>query len=273
MLTETFRSIFAATRKVLSDWRALLLVAMVYAALLATLYFFVAVREASLGQVILTFVLAIAAPLLFFLLQSMVASQTAAANDASLLKRSLRTSWKVFLISLPLIGIAVLITYLLAKTQNYGVAINPKTLLPYALAENSGPRQRPPAINWKVALLSTVRYLAFGLVLPLAAVHLWLATAREGLVPTLRRAGSHLARAFAPRSVLTYLAGFLIFAVVPYFLLFRTTQTSHAWLELALLVARLALIFALTLFGWMITVRALAPGPTETAANPVNETA
>jgi len=45
-----------------------------------------------------------------------------------------------------------------------------------------------------------------------------------------KKTGQLLARAFAPQSVLIYVAGFLIFAVVPYFLLFRTTPTNmHGW--------------------------------------------
>ena len=90
MLTETFRSIVTAARKVLANWRAMLLLAFVYAALLATLYFFVAVREASIVQVTLTFALAIAAPLLFFVLQSLVANQTDETSIGSLLRRSLQ---------------------------------------------------------------------------------------------------------------------------------------------------------------------------------------
>ncbi|MDQ1729083.1 MAG: hypothetical protein QOD33_1208, partial [Pyrinomonadaceae bacterium] len=255
MLTETFRAIISATRKVFSNWRALVLLAVVYASLLAVLYSFIAVREASLGQVILTFVLALLAPVLFFLLQSMVASQTEDASGASLFRRSLSTWWKVVLISLPLIALAILIAYLLAKVQNhFGAA----AVTPRPLAETMNSPHVAPPINWRIALLSTVRYLAFGLVLPLAAIHLWLATARVGLGATLRGVGTHLANAFAPRSVLTYLAGFLVFGVVPYLLLFKTTQTSHAWLELTMLIARLAIVFALTLLGWLITVRALS---------------
>ena len=119
MLTETFHSIISAARKVFTNWRAMLLLAIVYASLLAALYFFVAVREASIGQVMLTFALAIAAPLLFFVLQSMVASQTDEEDVGSLLRRSLSSFWKLILISLPLIALAVLIAYLLAKAQNY----------------------------------------------------------------------------------------------------------------------------------------------------------
>jgi ABC-type transport system involved in cytochrome c biogenesis permease component len=85
MLTETFHSIAIATRKVFTNWRAMLLLAIVYASLLAALYFFLAVREASFGQVLLTFALAIAAPLLFFVLQSMVAGQTEEVSAATLL--------------------------------------------------------------------------------------------------------------------------------------------------------------------------------------------
>jgi hypothetical protein len=275
MLTETFHSIITAARKVFTNWRAMVLLAIVYASLLAALYFFVAVREASIGQVVLTFALAVIAPLLFFVLQAMVASQTDEVSARSLLSRSLTSFWKLILISLPLIALAVLIGYLLSKAQAHwhiGV-INPDAEVPrrLATAANAPPAARP--IDWKVALLSTIRYLAFGLLLPLAAIHLWLATAQEGLLAAIRKVTTHLARAFAPRSVLIYIAGFLIFGVAPYFLLFKTTSTKHAWLELALLVARLVTVFALTLFGWAITVRALGQSSTDPRPDLANEAA
>jgi hypothetical protein len=276
MLTETFRSIVTAARKVFANWRALLLLALVYAALLAALYFFVAVREASIAQVTLTFALAIAAPLLFFVLQSMVASQTDEMPVGLLLRRSLGSLWKLILISLPLIALAILIAYLLAKWQNHLGANVSNSVDELARSMNetaNGQRAAARPIDWKVAMLSTVRYLAFGLVLPLAAIHLWLATAHEGLGAAVRRIRTHLARAYAPQSVLIYIAGFLIFGVAPYFLLFRTTPTKHAWIEVVLLVARLGVVFALTLFGWVITVRALAPFPSNAPSQPANEAA
>jgi hypothetical protein len=55
MLTETFQSLGTAARKVIRDWRSMALLAIVYASFLGALYFFLLVREASLGQVILTF--------------------------------------------------------------------------------------------------------------------------------------------------------------------------------------------------------------------------
>jgi hypothetical protein len=273
MLTETFHSIAIATRKVFTNWRAMLLLAIVYASLLAALYFFLAVREASFGQVLLTFALAIAAPLLFFVLQSMVAGQTEEVSAATLLRKSLASFWKVILISLPLIALAILIAYLLARAQKrFGTTIsNPN--LPHPLAETANAPHPSRPIDWKVALLSTVRYLAFGLVLPLMAIHLWLATVNEGLGSAVRKLGTHLARAFAPQSVLIYIAGFLVFGVAPYLLLFKTTQTKHAWLELSFLVARLVVVFVLTLFGWVITVGALAQSSRNPLPDSANEAA
>lgn len=273
MLTETFHSIVTAARKVFTNWRALLLLAIVYASLLAALYFFLAVREASIAQVILTFALAIAAPILFFVLQSMVASQMDEVTAGFLLRKSLASFWKLILISLPLIALAVLIAYLLAKAQNhFGAGVNPadaEVSHPVSTIADAARPARP--IDWKVALLSTVRYLAFGLVLPLAAIHLWLATVHEGLGSAIRRVATHLSRAFAPQSVLIYIAGFLIFGVAPYFLLFRATPTMHAWLEVSLLVARLVVVFGLTLFGWVTTVKALSLRVTSPPTDPAGE--
>jgi hypothetical protein len=259
MLTETFRTMAAATRNTLRNWPNMLLVAIVYAALLAVLYFFVIVREATVMQITLTFASGILAPLLFFVLQTMVANETDSLPVGTLLRKSLAEFWKVILVTLPLIAIAVLIIYLLTKAQvKFDTAVS---LAPESLARRSRSAAEANSINWRTAMLSTIRYLSLGLLLPLAAIHLWLATVHDGLVAALKRIAAHLGRAFAPRSVLIYVIGFVVFAVIPYFLLFRTMPTSRAWLEISLLVLRLVVVFALTLFGWVITVRALAHFP------------
>ncbi|HKO98161.1 MAG TPA: hypothetical protein VJU86_14280 [Pyrinomonadaceae bacterium] len=262
MLTETFQSIATATRTVFRSWRSMLLIAMVYALLLAALYSFIAVREASVAQVVITFALAIAAPILFFILQAMImggiARDETSASLGSIVKTSLANFWKLLLITLPLIALAVLVAYLLAKAQaRLGSSIPETTAeIPRRLADGARDTSKP--IDWRAALVSTVRYLTFGLFLPIAAIHLWLAAASEGLGHALKRIGNLLAKAFAPQSVLIYVVGFIVFAVVPYLLLFRSIPSKHAWLEITLLTARLAVIFALTLFGWVITVKALA---------------
>lgn len=271
MLTETLRSITGAARAVFTNWPAMLLIALVYAALLAVLYFFVIVKEATMVQVSLTFASAIIAPLLFFFLQAMIADNAGGLSVGALLKRSVASFWKLILITLPLIALAVLIIYLLGKAQARfdAAAVEAADAIPRRLARD---RDAGPPIDWRNALLSTVRYLTLGLVLPLAAIHLWVATMRDGLGRGLARIGSNLARAFAPQSVLTYIAGFLIFGVAPYYLLFRTTQTGRAWLEFSLFVGRLLIVFALTLFGWVITVRALAKYSNTPEAAPEIET-
>jgi hypothetical protein len=276
MMTETFRAIATATRKVFSNWQSLLLVAVVYASLLALLYLFVSIREATFAQVTLTFAFAVAVPLLFFILQTMIMSGSASEPDqvraGFVLKKSLASFWKLILISLPLIALAILIAYLLGRAQNrFGQTPQALNDVPRSLAETANPQRAARPVDWRVAIFSTLRYLSFGLILPLAAIHIWLATVREGLGGAFKKFGRLLSRAFSARSVLIYIIGFLIFAVVPYLLLFKTTKTSHAWLELSFLVARLVAVFALTLFGWLITVRALGLSATNPPVQPANE--
>ena len=279
MLTETFRSISTAARRLLKSWPSMVLLAIVYAALLAALYFFMAIREASIPQVILTFALAIAAFILFLLLQAVVVKGIAGGSNEgaqaepgiwNLAKSSAANCWKLVVIALPLVGVAILIAYLLNKAQNYfgpGVA-DADVLDPLSRPRSRGSAQAP--INWKVAIFSSIRYLSFGLFLPLATIHLWLAAMRDGLWPAVRSLGTSLARAFAPSSVLIYIIGFLIFGVLPYFLLFKTTPSSKAWLEISFLVARLTAVFLLTLFGWVITVWALSlSSPTSSPSSSV----
>ena len=264
MLTETFQSIASAARNVSRNWQPMLLIAAVYACLLVVLYFFVSVREASLAQVVLTFALATAAPLLFFLLQAMIAGAAATETDklssGALVRKALTSFWKLLLITLPLIALAILLAYLLGKAQaRFGTTLNnPTTELPRRMANAANAREAARPIDWRAAILSTLRYLAFGLVLPLTAIHLWLATSKEGLGPAIKKLKTLLARAFAPQSVLTYIVGFLIFAVIPHFLLFKAIPTKHAWLEISLLAAKLAIVFTLTLLGWVMTVKAIS---------------
>lgn len=260
MLKETFQLIAVAARTILKNWKSTLLIAIVYASLLAVLYFFVVIREATFVQVSLTFASAIAAPLLFFVLQAMIAIETGEGSAGSVLRRSLASFWKLILVTLPLIALAILIVYLLGKVQaRFDANVsNAAAALPRRISGLANARDASPPIDWRAALLSTVRYLAFGLVLPLAAIHLWLATAQEGLGPAIKKLKTLLARTFAPQSILVYIVGFLVFAVIPYFLLFKTVSTKHAWLELALMAARLAIVFALTLFGWVMTVKAIS---------------
>src|SRR4051812_42004201 len=67
---QGLRATGRATRRLFGNWRALFILLLLYAALIASLYFFIAVREASIWQVLATFLLAIIAPVLFFIIQT-----------------------------------------------------------------------------------------------------------------------------------------------------------------------------------------------------------
>ena len=90
------------------------------------------------------------------------------------------------------------------------------------------------------------------------AAHLWLSVARDGLRATLKRFHRVAGRAFWPRSVLAYTVGFFFFAFMPYFVIFTRTPVKAAWGELLLFGLRLALAFVFTLWGWAVTLGALA---------------
>jgi hypothetical protein len=178
----------------------------------------------------------------------------------------LRDFLKIVLLGLPVIALAVAVIYLLGKLQAH-LPKPAEAPHAYALAPHAEP---PPApLHWQDALVSTLWLLLLGIILPLVAAHLWLSAARDGLAPTLKRIHRVTARAFNAPSVFIYVVGFFVFALLPYFVLFTRTQVSNGWAELSLFGLRLLLAFVLTLWGWAITLGALAratPPPTETAA-------
>jgi len=103
-------------------------------------------------------------------------------------------------------------------------------------------------------------------VLPLFLIHLWIGISasdnrvRTGskFAATLRMVRKTATRAFAPVSILTYTIGLLLFAMVPYAILFARIPINGARTDFAVFIARLLLLFAVTLFGWLLTVTTLA---------------
>ncbi len=261
MLRNAFAATGAAARELFRNWGALALLNLLYAALLASFYLFVTTKEASVLQLILTALGALAVPVLFFVLQAAGVASFAEAGTRlnSVLRRTLKDFWKIFLISVPLILLAVLIVYLTNKLQAYLVAADTNaTPRPPALTPVHPLDITPPApMRWADALIFALRLLLLGIVLPLTAIHLWISTAREGLRATLRDSLRTIARALAPQSVLIYVVGMIFFALMPYFLIFTRTPVTNTWLELVLFGVRLALAFVLTLWGWVVTLGAL----------------
>jgi hypothetical protein len=247
MLRKFANVIVEATRELFTNWRALAITVALYALLLVNFYLLLTTREATRAQVAVTIALACVAPVIFFLLQSIGINGQQPID-------SLRKSWKLVVVSVPLIAIVILSAYLLNKAQlRFGVTTPPDQTMAAAVQQNA----KPP-IHYPALAITTLRYLLLAVLAPLALIQLWISTNRDGLLATFKKIHSNLARAFRAQSLLIYVIGFGVFAVAPYFLLFKTASSSRAWLEVGLFSAKLIAVFLLTLLGWLWTVRALS---------------
>lgn len=272
MTKETLSSIFSAARGLLRDWPALAALAALYAALVGACGLFVTTREATAWQVFLTFALAALAPVLLFVVLAGCAYYAVGHRRAApLVARSLAGFWKVLLLGLPVLALAVLTVWGMNKLERrvrHDPAAEARETFSQdeamnvpdepAAADESSAAQRKPKVRWAYVFYWSVRLLLLGLVLPLLAAHLWLAAARDGFGAALRRSPSLFARAFSPRSVFIYAVGMILFALLPYFLITRGGLLGTGWLAVALFSARVGLALLLTLFGWVVTMTALA---------------
>src|SRR5919206_893249 len=213
-------AIISVLRTLLSNRRSLLLMLVVYTGLLAAVYLFVSTREATVSQLLLTLITVIVAPVLFFVLQAATVSYTNGPTSRGLIKNTL----KLVVVSVPVIALTLVAVSGLNKFQTH------------------------PTI------VTTVRYTLLAVIVPLLVIQLWIAVSNSG-IKSLRNVLPH---AFAPQSMFVYACGFLIFAVAPYLLLQKTMPSPRPWLEMSLLVARLALSALLILLGWVTTVGALS---------------
>lgn len=225
MFVHAIRTELTAIRLLFSSKLTLLLLVMIYGALLGAGYLFVSTREATIAQLIVTFALLLVTPALFFALQAVSVNYV---SGSTTVKKTVYDSLRLIAVSLPLIALTALAFYGLGK------------------------------INSHQTVVVAVRYLLVGLVAPLLAIQLWRTASQDGVGSLLRRLHHLAIRAFAPQSVFVYACGLLFFAVAPYFLIFHTSQTERAWLEVSLLTVRLAASALLILFGWVTTVGTLS---------------
>ena len=267
MIKMTTTTILETTRALLQHRRALAIFGGFYALLLAMLYGFATTREATVWQVLLTLLFVVLAPLEFFTMQAAIIDH--ARNAGVQWRRALSRSWKLAVVTLPIIILGVALFVILNRWQLHF----PAPVLPissWPLADSNWPippSQAPPQpLHWPTLIFSTLRWLIFGVSLPLATIHLWIEATnndfrtivRAGARSTGKRIGQILARAFAPESVLTYTVGLILFALIPYALLFTHIPVKGARTDFAVFIVRLALVFLLTLLGWVLTVTTLA---------------
>ncbi|MCA1618009.1 MAG: hypothetical protein LC795_01565 [Acidobacteria bacterium] len=256
MIKEALAALGNSARDLFRNWRVLLLLAAVYALLLASVYLFFATGVANAWQLVVTAATAVAAPLLLLLLEA--ASANAALPDATaarVARRAPRDLLKVLLLALPVVALALLVYYLLDKLPGWLPRVEEA---PSHSVMVGGVEARPVPLHWQEALTSSLWLLLLGFALPLVAAHLWIAAAREGLGATLKGLHRVAGRAFAPKSVLVYALGLFVFGLTPYFVVYTRTAVANSSAELLVFGLRLSLAFALTLVGWVITLGALA---------------
>src|SRR5262245_13633723 len=111
MIKEIFEAIKTAGRKIFTNWAASLISFLLYGALLGVIYLFFTTREATVLQVLLTIlILPLAAIFLFFVLQAMGLNYVRQEiGPGYLLKRALSDSWKLLLVSIPVLLVAILV--------------------------------------------------------------------------------------------------------------------------------------------------------------------
>jgi hypothetical protein len=266
MIKNVFRAVANSSGNLLRKWPALLLTLAVYGCLLGAVWLFFYTRVATLAQVLVTLVAPIVAVVLFFVIQTMAARFAVETHAGRLLTGSMKDFWRLLLIGIPIFVLAGLIIFgagLAAESFKPAAQQSPQQVTqqtPQTIPARARGAARPdqPSQPWQVTVVRALEYLLLLLILPLAAIHLWVPAAREGLRAALRSAGQTLARAFSPGSVLVYAIGFVGFAVIPYFLIVSRTPAGNAWVEAGLLGARLLLAAVLSLIGWVLTVGALA---------------
>jgi hypothetical protein len=266
MFKQTIQRIFATALQLLNRRRALATFAGIYVALLATIYGFVGISEATWWQVLLTLCFVILAPVEFFVLQASIVDY--ARNGKLNWYRALSGLWKLAAVTLPMIALGLVLFVIMNRWQSHF----PAPVLPVSswLADSTWPvpssRTAPPQpVHWPTLIFATLRWLLFGLILPLVTIQLWIEAAndwhalvRGGARSIAKRMRQALTRAFAPASVLTYTMGLILFAMLPYALLFAHLPLKGTRSDFALFTARLVLAFLFMLFGWVLTITTLA---------------
>jgi hypothetical protein len=256
MIKECFAAFGSAARDLVKRPAALVLFASLYLLVLIACYEFIAIGVGSVALVV-SAITALVAPLALILLQTAIARF---ASDESgvggLAAWSLKNFWKVLLVSIPWIALSILAIYLFFKWQVHIDASNTAAVRPIVTHGPSAGSQ-PIPLRWPEIILAACRIFVLGVLLPLAMVHFWIASARARFGDVLKSSLRMLARAWSARSIVVYSLGMLFFGVVPYFLIFQRTQVANGWLELFMFGLRLFLAFLFSLLGWVSTISAL----------------
>ncbi|HKO35125.1 MAG TPA: hypothetical protein VJV21_01520 [Pyrinomonadaceae bacterium] len=256
---------FESLRSTLTNLRALLIFIVLYALLLVSFYFFISTREATVWQVLVTYALLLLVPAEFFVLQAAIL-EFARARKLDI-KNLLVSALKLAAVTIPVLIIGALLWWLMNKLQARFPAppLFPET-----------PPKAPPT-HWPTLLITTLRFVLFGVALPLATINLWI----EASVCDVRAAfvggaktifgtiGRALTRAFSSESVFVYGLGLILFVLGPYLILLPRLTFTGTKTAFTLFVVQVIVAFFLALIGWVVTLVTLSKiAATEPEARP-----
>lgn len=225
---QAIGSLSSSAKAIVGNIRALVVFFVVYLALIGAVGLFSLGNVATVSAVFLMFTYIFLAPVVFFLLQTMCVSFSVDVKAIEWLKDSAKKFWKLILVSLPIIVLAIL-TYRL-----FALAVNENTFI------------------------ATVRFLLFAYIFPLTLIHLWIDSLGNDFVSTYKNFKAILAKAFAPISVLIYFIGLIVFAFIPFLLLSPIIELQHSKVVIGLLIVRVIVAFLFVFIGWIVTVNALS---------------
>ena len=237
------KSTVHAYRQLMVSRRVFFLLVVVFGFLLASIYSFVRVREATIPQLVSTSSLMLVIPALFFFLQALSINYVS-SDGSSVIRRSAYQCWKLAAVTIPATALVIGIWFLLNKLQtHFGVG--------------PGAGDFMVRRNKLLTILTAVRFALIGVVGPLMLIRLWVASSQAGLLSMIRSSRQLLASAFISESVLTYVMGSIAFLAIPYLLINKPVSTTKPWLELTVLGLRLSISALLIVVGWSATVGAL----------------
>jgi len=204
-------------------------------------------------------------PAEFFVFQSAIVEHARTGKFSW--RQIFRGAIKLFIATIPIVVIALVFWALLDKFQLHYPA--PKAVL----AESLRGAPKPQPLHWPTVIFATIRFLLFAIGLPLATIHLWARVSADdfrtlfggGAEATVKRIGRWLARAFASDSVLMYALGAILFAFIPYAVLFIKISPKGTKTDFAVFIAQLLIAFCFSLIGWIVTVKALSKLNTQTS--------
>jgi len=254
-MTTTLGTWFETLRNTLTSARTIVLLVL-YALLLVSFYFFISTREATAWQVFMTYALLLLVPAEFFIFQAAILDFAGQRRFG--MKPVLLSALKLLLVTIPVVLIGAFVWWLMNKIQLH--YLPPPA--PAAFAPNP---PRPQPVHWRPMLITTLRFVLFGVAFPLAAIHLWIeasvcdvrASFAGGVKKIFGTIGRALARAFSSEAVFVYGLGLILFVLGPYLFLFVPIHVKGTKTDFAVFLLRLLLAFIFTFIGWVVTLSTL----------------